>query len=210
MKSALYLSILFVLVFYLHIAACAKKLPPGVTLQCSGQGCDAVEANEIPDDLVSHPPRIDWIEHSRGGYSISSTEITAQQWEFCVLTGGCSASEAIPYSESPGLTGIAPYCTWKAKGKELHPLNCVTWDGCAEVCQHFGGRLCTGDEWTNACRGLEYRKFPYGNTYQEGACQLGLYEVKTSPPFFFFAFCIFSCCYSIRISEKLDALFIST
>lgn len=41
----------------------------------------------------------------------------------------------------------------------------------AEVaCQRSGKRLCTSDEWLAACRGPDETTWPYGNTYEPGAC----------------------------------------
>ena len=43
----------------------------------------------------------------------------------------------------------------------------------AEVaCRNAGKRLCTLDEWVLACRGEAAQKFPYGEHYQEGTCNV--------------------------------------
>jgi formylglycine-generating enzyme len=42
----------------------------------------------------------------------------------------------------------------------------------SEACQAAGKRLCTIAEWTFACRGEQNRRFPYGDDYQEGACNV--------------------------------------
>lgn len=39
-------------------------------------------------------------------------------------------------------------------------------------CRAAGKRLCTLDEWTRACRGEEDRDFPYGDEYEQGACNV--------------------------------------
>jgi formylglycine-generating enzyme len=41
-----------------------------------------------------------------------------------------------------------------------------------EACRAAGKRLCTLAEWTFACRGERNRLFPYGDDYQEGACNV--------------------------------------
>jgi sulfatase modifying factor 1 len=41
-----------------------------------------------------------------------------------------------------------------------------------EACQAAGKRLCTKDEWKTACRGEAGRRFPYGDAYREGACNV--------------------------------------
>ena len=43
----------------------------------------------------------------------------------------------------------------------------------AEVaCHNAGKRLCTLEEWVFACRGEVGRKFPYGDRYEEGRCNV--------------------------------------
>jgi formylglycine-generating enzyme len=40
------------------------------------------------------------------------------------------------------------------------------------VCENAGKRLCAPAEWTTACKGQNATKFPYGDTYQEGLCNV--------------------------------------
>lgn len=40
------------------------------------------------------------------------------------------------------------------------------------ACERAGKRLCTLAEWVTACRGQANRKFPYGDQYQDGACNV--------------------------------------
>jgi len=40
------------------------------------------------------------------------------------------------------------------------------------ACKNAGKRLCTEEEWVTACRGENDTKFPYGDTYEEGACNI--------------------------------------
>jgi sulfatase modifying factor 1 len=43
----------------------------------------------------------------------------------------------------------------------------------AEIaCRNAGKRLCTLDEWVFACRGEAGRKFPYGDHYEDGVCNV--------------------------------------
>jgi hypothetical protein len=41
-----------------------------------------------------------------------------------------------------------------------------------EACLHAGKRLCTPAEWVTACRGEKARKFPYGDRYEPGVCNV--------------------------------------
>ena len=40
------------------------------------------------------------------------------------------------------------------------------------ACRAAGKRLCTLDEWVTACRGERARKYPYGDTYIQGQCNV--------------------------------------
>jgi formylglycine-generating enzyme len=42
-----------------------------------------------------------------------------------------------------------------------------------QACRNAGKRLCRSEEWTLACRGSRNRKFPYGDTFRPGACNIG-------------------------------------
>jgi formylglycine-generating enzyme len=41
-----------------------------------------------------------------------------------------------------------------------------------QVCQNAGKRLCREHEWERACRGERGRPYPYGDTYEPGACNV--------------------------------------
>lgn len=40
------------------------------------------------------------------------------------------------------------------------------------VCENAGKRLCTPAEWKTACKGQSASKYPYGERYQDGACNI--------------------------------------
>lgn len=40
------------------------------------------------------------------------------------------------------------------------------------ACENAGKRLCSRNEWVTACRGEMNQPFPYGSTYEEGACNV--------------------------------------
>ena len=40
------------------------------------------------------------------------------------------------------------------------------------VCENAGKRLCSASEWTTACKGQNATKFPYGDSYQDGVCNV--------------------------------------
>jgi hypothetical protein len=50
------------------------------------------------------------------------------------------------------------------------PTVAVTFTEAAELCAAEGKRLCTADEWTQACEGPEHLPYPYGFTRDDTAC----------------------------------------
>jgi formylglycine-generating enzyme required for sulfatase activity len=40
------------------------------------------------------------------------------------------------------------------------------------ACENAGKRLCSALEWTSACRGERGQRFPYGDTYEAGTCNV--------------------------------------
>ena len=40
------------------------------------------------------------------------------------------------------------------------------------ACENAGKRLCTQDEWVGACKGKAGRKYPYGESYRLGVCNV--------------------------------------
>ncbi len=52
------------------------------------------------------------------------------------------------------------------------PQGYLSGDLAEAACRAAGKRLCKIAEWVRACRGQENRKFPYGDAYEEGACNV--------------------------------------
>lgn len=54
--------------------------------------------------------------------------------------------------------------------KDAIPLANVTYQEAINLCKKDNKRLCTEDEWEKACKGPEFLKFPYGNTWDGNVC----------------------------------------
>jgi sulfatase modifying factor 1 len=80
-------------------------------------------------------------------------------------------------------TPVEPPPDWQLEAGGLEPLAVsapgVTPNGylsgevASAACARAGKRLCTATEWVTACRGEKNRKFPYGEVYDETACNVG-------------------------------------
>jgi len=74
-------------------------------------------------------------------------------------------------TEDPGAVVRRQDGRWTvAEGRLDHPASLVTWYGAKAACAATGGRLCTPDEWTAACRGPQDQPLPYGTVFDRTAC----------------------------------------
>ncbi|MFA6107956.1 MAG: SUMF1/EgtB/PvdO family nonheme iron enzyme [Candidatus Latescibacterota bacterium] len=84
---------------------------------------------------------------------IDQREVTAGEYQACVDAGAC------------GQAGRAANCNAGRADRADHPANCVTWTQTADYCSWAGKRLPTEAEWEMAARGLDNRRFPWGDEY---------------------------------------------
>lgn len=58
------------------------------------------------------------------------------------------------------------------KGAERLPVTNVAYEDAEAYCRFVGGRMPTDQEWEKAARGADGRRYPWGNTFQSGRCNL--------------------------------------
>jgi hypothetical protein len=52
------------------------------------------------------------------------------------------------------------------------PNGYMSGDMARRICENAGKRLCTSSEWVVACKGQNATKYPYGDQYRDGACNV--------------------------------------
>ncbi|MFA6583643.1 MAG: SUMF1/EgtB/PvdO family nonheme iron enzyme [Elusimicrobiaceae bacterium] len=94
-------------------------------------------------------------------YVIDKDEVTVYQYKKCVDANRCTA----PQNSKTG-------CNWGEEGKEINPMNCLTWLDANTYCMWQGKRLPTEAEWERAAKGLTENLYPWGN--KEPDCSLAV------------------------------------
>lgn len=96
-------------------------------------------------------------------FFIDRNEVTVSRYTRCVKAGGC-----------PEPLGVGE-CNFGVSGRDMYPINCVTWADADRFCRWEGRRLPTEAEWEKAARGTDGRRYPWGNDEPDAG---GLYRAN--------------------------------
>jgi formylglycine-generating enzyme required for sulfatase activity len=114
-------------------------------------GCD----RELEDFCYdSRPPRFVWVDE----FYIDRTEVTVAAYAECVAAGSCTE----PQQQGNNALCDTQERNWGQPGRENHPVNCVDWGQAYQYCVFRGKRLPTAEEWEKAARGIDGRRYPWG------------------------------------------------
>ena len=138
-----------------------------------------------------------------GAFCIDSTEVTVAQYQQFVTAKAGNMSGQIAQCASfntSWVNTVSTQCQTRMNPSTFpnHPAVCLDWCDAHAYCAWAGKRLCgaigtgaklalvdvedpTKNEWAYACSSGGLTTFPYGNTYQLGACANSRKEVKTTP-----------------------------
>jgi len=85
-------------------------------------------------------------------FDMSKTAVTVEQYMECVAKGYCTT------------LNTDGDCNWGKPGRQLHPVNCVSWNQATAYARFKGARLPSESEWEYAATsGGKNQKYPWGN-----------------------------------------------
>jgi len=87
-------------------------------------------------------------------YGIDRLEVSVEQYRACLGARECTA---------PKNTISSAPCNYDMEGRDAYPMTCVTWRQARNYCLHVQKRLPTEAEWEKAARGVDERRYPWGN-----------------------------------------------
>ncbi len=113
-----------------------------------------------------------------GAFEIDRTEVTVADYAKCVEAGACSRDGlSLPTTGTAEQPELAWTCNWGVKGREQHPINCVSFTMAESFCRWAGKRLPSAVEWERAARGTDGRRYPWGNDDVAASPQANLSDV---------------------------------
>lgn len=93
-------------------------------------------------------------------------------WQKQRLEVGPDSARAVELPELPGWQRSAEVEPRAMSKRGVLPNGHVTGHSAAAACRNAGKRLCSYEEWRTACGGEKRQRFPYGERYEAGACNV--------------------------------------
>jgi formylglycine-generating enzyme required for sulfatase activity len=123
----------------------------------------------FPPDYSGAIPRL---TVSLPAFAIDKLQVTNADYRRCVAAGVCSLPGGRQFGVPQGYFDVATYADYPAN---------VLWQQAATYCQWAGGRLPTEAEWEKAARGMDERRWPWGNTWDESRVAMQVEPVGSHP-----------------------------
>lgn len=101
-----------------------------------------------------------------------STVATFKSWESLRFTMGDKEQQRLPLPAPPFFQLSARFDVKAVSEPNVVPNGYLSGLIAEAACKNAGKRLCTEGEWVTACRGEADRKFPYGDVYEVGRCNV--------------------------------------
>jgi formylglycine-generating enzyme required for sulfatase activity len=95
-----------------------------------------------------------------------------QAWEFDRSAFGSEGARRMPIPEIGEWQRTHPFEAKAVSRPSAVPQAYLPYPIAKRACENAGKRLCTREEWTTACKGQGATKFPYGEVFQQGKCNV--------------------------------------
>ena len=117
--------------------------------QCEEGAWGRIEGNDCPREWFENEMPQHKVEVA--DFLIDKTEVTNAQYRACVSAGECDLPRDTSYYEDGNYAD--------------HPVVYVNWNQAKGFCAWRGGRLPTEAEWEKAARGIDGRRYPWGDAF---------------------------------------------
>ena len=94
------------------------------------------------------------------------------KWEEDRLTVGPPSAREMPLPIFPDIERTEDFRPRAVSIRGVLPQGYISGRVAGEACARAKKRLCKHEEWTFACRGERQMKYPYGNEYRPGVCNV--------------------------------------
>lgn len=101
-----------------------------------------------------------------------STAATFKSWETMRFTMGEKEWQLLPVPAPPNFQLTTDFRVKAVSEANVVPNGYMSGLIAETACKNAGKRLCSEEEWVTACRGEAHRKFPYGDVYEAGRCNV--------------------------------------
>lgn len=118
------------------------------------EGCHELH-NVVWSEILSSSPRN--VQVGR----MDRTEVTVADYQRCVASGACKSLKVYP----PDVRESGRLCTYGVKGKERHPVNCISWSEAQTYCRVQGKRLPRSSEWSVAASITDAKPYLWGTKW---------------------------------------------